>query len=163
MRPGWRFDGVDPSSAMIGQAKAVLGADARRVTFHEDTIDVAPPGPVDGATALLVLHFLERAERLATLRALADRLAPGAPLVVVHHSFPRTGGAPDRWLERNAALLAASGVAGDRARSSIAAMRDRLPVLDPAEDEALLAEAGFAGIELFYAAFTFKGWVGYRA
>lgn len=39
------------------------------------------------------------------------------------------------------------------------AMRDKLPVLDPQADEAILRDAGFTDIELFYAALTFKGWV----
>ena len=44
---------------------------------------------------------------------------------------------------------------------TIAAMRDRLPFLSPEDDEALLREAGFAGVILFYAALTFRGWVAY--
>ncbi len=40
-------------------------------------------------------------------------------------------------------------------------MKEQLPVLSPDRDEALLREAGFSGVELFYAAFRFRGWVGY--
>lgn len=39
------------------------------------------------------------------------------------------------------------------------AMKEKLPVLAPEADEALLREAGFTDVELFYAALTFKGWV----
>lgn len=42
-------------------------------------------------------------------------------------------------------------------------MRDRLPALSPEQDEAILREAGFSDIQQFYAGFTFKGWVCYRA
>lgn len=38
-------------------------------------------------------------------------------------------------------------------------MKERLPVLQPEEDAALLSAAGFSDVQLFYAAFTFKGWV----
>ena len=41
-------------------------------------------------------------------------------------------------------------------------MKERLPALSPEEDEALQRDAGFGGVQLFYAAFTFKGWVAYR-
>jgi tRNA (cmo5U34)-methyltransferase len=41
-------------------------------------------------------------------------------------------------------------------------MAERLPILSPDEDEALLHEAGFSDVALFYAGFTFRGWVGYR-
>ena len=43
--------------------------------------------------------------------------------------------------------------------ASVAAMAGRLPLLSPAEEEVLLAEAGFSNVELFYAPFAFRGWV----
>jgi tRNA (cmo5U34)-methyltransferase len=47
-----------------------------------------------------------------------------------------------------------------KARDSGRMMMERLPLLAPAEDEELLREAGFRDIALFYAAFSFRGWVG---
>lgn len=38
---------------------------------------------------------------------------------------------------------------------------ERLPLLAPEQEVALLQEAGFDGVELFYAGFSFKGWVAY--
>lgn len=160
--PGWRFDGVDPSPEMIGQARLTLGALADRVAFHEGYIDDAPGGPFDGAACLLTLHFLDRAERSRTLRRIRQRLRPGAPLVVAHHSFPQAEGQRALWLRRNADLLISAGIPAARAEEGIAAMKQRLPVLSPEEDEAVLREAGFGDIQLFYAGFTFKGWVAYR-
>lgn len=158
MHPGWRFDGVDPSAAMIRQARSILGEHDRRVIFHEGYIDDAPDGPFDGAACLLTLHFLLPAERLRTLCALRRRLRPGAPFVVAHHSFPQADGQRDLWLRRNAALLVSAGVPEAQAQGSIAAMRERLPALTPEEDEALLRAAGFTDVGLFYAGFTFRGW-----
>ncbi|WP_206682790.1 hypothetical protein [Chthonobacter albigriseus] len=88
------------------------------------------------------------------------RLKPGAPFVAIHHSFPKPDADPDRWLRRNAAFLAGSGIPGLRSGEMIAAMRERLPALTPEEDEAVLYEAGLEEVELFYAALTFKGWIG---
>lgn len=152
-QPGWSFHGVDPSPSMLQQAKETLGDQAERVAFCEGYIDDAPEGPFDGAACLLTLHFLPAVERQRTLAEIHRRLKPGAPLVVVHHSFPTDEVGKDRWLARYAAF---SGAA------SVSAMKERLPVLSPPEDAALLAAAGFTGVELFYAAFTFKGWVGYK-
>jgi tRNA (cmo5U34)-methyltransferase len=163
MQPGWRVDGVDPSAAMIAQARTVLGARAERVAFHQGYVDDAPAGPFDGAACLLTLHFLPRAERLRTLQALARRLRPGAPLVAAHHSFPQQDGAGDLWLRRNADLLVSGGFPRAQAEASRAVMKARLPALSPEEDEAVLRDAGFGDVQLFYAAFTFRGWVGYRA
>lgn len=159
MQPGWRLHGVDPSAEMIAQARLVLGDRASSVTFHEGYIDDAPEGPFDGAACLLTLHFLPRDERLRTVRELRRRLRPGAPFVAAHHSFPQGGRQQDLWLRRNADLLISGGVPASQAERSIAVMKERLPALSPDEDEALLCEAGFTDIQLFYAGFTFKGWV----
>ncbi|MCZ8407031.1 class I SAM-dependent methyltransferase [Achromobacter dolens] len=156
-RPGWRLDGVDPSADMLRQATATLGDLAPRAALHQGYIDDAPEGPFDGATCLLTLHFLPAAERLRTVREVARRLRPGAPFIVAHHSFPLER--RDAWLARNAAFVVAAGVPAEQARSGMQAMREKLPVLAPEADEALLREAGFIDVELFYAALTFKGWV----
>ncbi|WP_028601852.1 class I SAM-dependent methyltransferase [Ottowia thiooxydans] len=159
MQPDWRFDGVDPSGEMLEQARSTLGPLASRVQWHEGYIDSAPPGLFDAATCLLTLHFLPATERRKTLEAMRTRLKPGAPLVVAHHSFPNHGKEQDKWLVRNAALAIASGVPVAQAEGSIAAIKERLPVLSPEQDSELLHEAGFTGVEMFYSAFTFKGWV----
>jgi tRNA (cmo5U34)-methyltransferase len=162
MQPEWRFDGVDPSAEMLQLARSTLGELSTRVTFHEGTIDSAPDGPFDAATCLLTLHFLEKAERRRTVREVSRRLKPGAPFVVAHHSFPNRDSDKDKWLIRNAAFAAASGVPASHAENNIKIMKERLPVLSPDQDEAILRKSGFSGVELFYAAFTFRGWVGYR-
>lgn len=161
-RSGWRFDGIDPSAEMLQQARIVLADRLDRVVLHQGYVDDAPDGPFDGATCLLTLHFLERGERARTVREVCRRLQPGAPFVVAHHSFPTEDDGHDKWLARNAAFLESGGVPAADAKKGIAAIKERLPVLSPAEDEAVLREAGFTDVELFYAAFTFKGWVAYR-
>ncbi|KJS35732.1 MAG: methyltransferase [Hyphomonas sp. BRH_c22] len=160
--PNWRFDGVDPSSEMIEQAKLTLEEKARRVTFHQGYIDDAPEGPFDGAACLLTLHFLPKEERIQTVREVLNRLRPGAPFVVAHHSFPQSGPRQALWLRRNANLLISAGFPSEHAEKNIEAMREKLPALSPSEDEEILSEAGYENIQLFYAAFTFKGWVAYR-
>jgi tRNA (cmo5U34)-methyltransferase len=39
-------------------------------------------------------------------------------------------------------------------------MMKRLPLLTPAQEEDLLREAGFTDVELYYAAFSLRGWSG---
>ncbi|KAG1390468.1 hypothetical protein G6F59_015191 [Rhizopus arrhizus] len=126
---------------MLALAQATLGPPAGRVDLLEGYVDAAPAGPFDAATCLLTLHFLAEDERLHTLKELRGRLKPGAPLV--------------------AAFGAASGIPAANARNASEAISTRLPVLTPEEDVALLHEAGFESVELFYAGFTFKGWVAY--
>ncbi|WP_417811780.1 class I SAM-dependent methyltransferase [Thalassospira alkalitolerans] len=160
--PAWHFSAIDPSPEMIKQAEVTLDGDLTQIAFTQGYTDDAPEGPFDGATGLFVLHFLEPAERLRTLRQIHRRLKPGAPLVVAHHSFPRENGAEGRWLTRYADFQIARGLDPAQTRSGVTSMKDRLPALSPTQDEALLREAGFKDVELFYAALTFKGWIAYR-
>lgn len=158
---GWRFLGVDPSAPMLALARDTLGPLVSRVELLEGHVDDAPVTAFDGATCLLTLHFLSTEQRLHTLVELRRRLKPGAPLVVAHHSFPQDGDGKSRWLRRYAAFAAASGIPHADADKAIDAIGSRLELLAPEREVALLREAGFENVELFYAGLTFKGWIGY--
>lgn len=160
-QPEWRFLGIDPSAEMLKLAQSTLGPFASRVEFLEGYIDSAPDTRFDGATCLLTLHFLSTEQRLHTLKELRQRLKPGAPLVIAHHSFPQSETEKFRWLSRYAAFATLSGVPEAHAKAGIEAIGTKLPLLSPEQEIALLHEAGFPSVELFYAGFTFKGWVAY--
>jgi len=156
----WEFDGVDPSAEMLKLAKGTLGSLMSRVHLHEGYIDVAPEGPFDAASCLLTLHFVTPEERLRTVREIRRRLKPGAPLVVAHLSFPQSEPERALWLSRYVSFAISSGVdpvSASNARTAIAA---HLPILSPEQDEAILRDAGFSDVSLFYSGFTFRGWVG---
>ena len=157
-QPDWRFVGIDPSAAMLDLARRVLGPLGARVDLRRGFIDGAPPGPFDGATCLLTLHFLPRQERLHTLREIHRRLKPGAPLVVAHHSVPN-GDEATTWLARTAAFAGGPGADVERARISAAKTAVHLPLLSADDEVAVLREAGFADPALFYAGFSFRGWI----
>ena len=155
---GWSFDGVDPSAEMLKLAAQTLGPFAARARLHQGYIDDAPTGPFDGAACLLTLHFIPEDERRRTLSQIHRRLTPGARLVVAHHSFPQ-GARTATWLKRYAAFAVSSGVPAPDAERAIRAIDEQLPTLSPERDTALLEEAGFSDVELFYAGFSFRGWV----
>ena len=157
--PGWHFTGVDPARPMLDLAEAALASVRERVDLIEGLIDDAPAGPYDGATCLLTLHFLDRSERVRTLRAIRERLKPGAPFVAVHSSFPQAADARARWLDRYAAFALASGAPGEQVAQARSAVAASLSLFTPAEDEAMIREAGFTDVEPFFAAFTWHGWI----
>jgi tRNA (cmo5U34)-methyltransferase len=160
--PGWTFDAVDPAAAMLDLAVRTLGPDASRVRMHEGYVDDAPPGPFDAATSLLTLHFIEHDERRRTAAQVRRRLAPGAPFVVAHLSFPQRDDAERQlWMRRHAANLVASGVDPADAEKACTSIAAEVPVLTPEQDRAILQEAGFTDVTEFFSAFTFRGWVGY--
>ena len=156
-QPGWRFTGVDPSPAMLELAHQTVKPFADRVDLLEGTVDQAPAGPFDGATCLLTLHHIDRSERLHTLREIHRRLKPGAAIVVAGHSAP--GPDPLRWMTRSVAFGSHAGLDRAKAEDTARMMSARLPLLAPAQEEALLREAGFVDVAMFYAAFSFRGWV----
>lgn len=159
--PNWSFDGVDPSAPMLQLAGKTAAAHASRIQLHEGYIDAAPDGPFDAATCILVFHFMTPEQRLDALRQLRRRLKPGAPFVLAHISFPQSEPERSRWIARHVAFGAAAGLTAEQTESARQAIGTRLSILDPADEEALLSEAGFADITQFYAAFSFRGWVAY--
>lgn len=159
-RPDWTLTGVDPSQPMLDLARQLLEPYGPRVQLVEGYADDAPRGPFDGATCLLTLHFLSRPERLSVLLALRQRLKPGAPLVIAHHSRP-DGGLAEHWLARSAAFAAGDQSDPAQAAASAAGMAENLPLLSGVEEESLLRDAGFSDIALFYAGFSFRGWVAF--
>lgn len=157
--PGWTFVGVDPAAAMLKLAEQTLGPLGARVQFQHGYIDDAPDGPFDAATCLLTLHFLAADERRRTAGEIHRRLKPGAPFVAAHSSFPQ--GARATWLSRYAAFGIASGVDPDKANGARAGIDQHLSLFSPEDDAQILREAGFKGVEMFYAAFTWRGWIAY--
>lgn len=155
----WSFVGVDPSQPMLDLASKALGPLMPRIELVHGYIDDAPAGPFDAATCLLTLHFLDAAARLRTLRALHARLKPGAPFVAAHIGFPQEPSARASWLSRYAAYAVASGADPAQAAKARDAIDANLSMLSPEEDEAILREAGYGEVALFYAAFTWRGWV----
>ena len=159
--PAWHFVGVDPAKPMLDEARARLGSRMDRVSLHHGYIDTAPQGPFDAATSLLTLHFLGVDERIDTVRNIVDRLRPGAPLVVVHSSFPQQ--APDRelWMSRYEAFAVAAGVEPEMARNARQAVSSMTTMLEPEQDMEILREAGLNSVTTFYSALTWRGWIGY--
>lgn len=157
----WQFVGVDPSQPMLDLATEALGPLSARVQLHHGYIDTAPQGPFDAATCLLTMHFVSAAERAGTLRGIKNRLKPGAPFVMAHLSFPQDEDERGLWLSRYVAFAIASGVDPKAAQSAATAIGDRLALLSPDAEQAVLAEAGFTNAQLFYAGLAFRGWVAY--
>lgn len=156
--PDWSFEGVDPSADMLALARDIAGQHAARINLTQGYIDAASAGPFDGAVCLLTLHFVPAGKRLATLEQIRRRLRPGAPFVAAHISFPQTEPERSTWIARH---LAFGGTDPANMEAAMHAIRTKLSVLSPQQDEAILAEAGFADVSLFYAGLSFRGWVGY--
>lgn len=158
---GWTFDGVDPSADMLQLAQQVAGEHGNRIGFHQGNIDVAPEGPFDAAVCLLTFHHIPIEQRLETLLQIRRRLKSGVPFVIAHMSFLQSEPERSIWIDRHLAFGAVDGTDPARVENARKAMRERLHILAPEEEETMLREAGFSGVTLFYTAFSFRGWVAY--
>jgi tRNA (cmo5U34)-methyltransferase len=76
-------------------------------------------------------------------------------------SFPQGEGERAQWPSRYAAFAVSSGLEPDQAKGAALAIDKHLNILTPEQDEAILREAGFSKVSLFYAGFAFRGWVAY--
>ena len=160
-QPTWTFVGVDPAAEMLRAAERALGDLNERVELVHGYVEDVEAGDFDAAACLLVLHFLDEKGRLDALSEIRRRLKPGAPLVAMQGSFPQGLGERDLWLDRYAAYAIASGVEPQIAMGARTAVSTAVHMIGPERDEAILGEAGFTDIAMFYAAFTFRGWVAY--
>lgn len=159
--PSWTFVGVDPSAQMLRLAERTLGPRIDRVELVEGYIDDAPVGPFDAAACLLTLHFLSAQERLRTVRAVHERLRPGAPFVTAHGCLPQDPARRALWLDRYAAYAVGSGVDPEQAKTMRTTVEASINMLSPEEDEAILRSGGFRDASLFFSAFTWHGWIGH--
>jgi tRNA (cmo5U34)-methyltransferase len=161
--PEWSFDGVDPSADMLRLAKQVISPHDTKVRLHEGYISDAPTGPFDAATCILTFHFIPREQRLDTLKKVRRRLIDGAPFVLVHLSFPQTEPERSKWIARHVAYGLPDGADPIHAKNTREAISTKLTILSPEDEVAMLKDAGFSDVSLFYAGLSIKGWVAYAA
>jgi tRNA (cmo5U34)-methyltransferase len=156
-RPGWRFLGVDPSAEMLALARRTTEFIQDRVELIEGLVDDLPEKSFDGATCLFVLHHVDNAEQLHVLRAIRSRLRPGSRFIFSEHAAIGTD--PERWLARSVTFSQREGIESGEAAAKAAMMKQRLGLHTPDETRAILSEAGFRDLDMFYAAFSLRGWV----
>lgn len=163
--PGWAFTAVDPSNAMlrVAQMKAEEEGMASRVELIHGTVDDVPEGAVfDGATCILVLHFVpELPEKLALLKGIRSHLKAGAPFVLVS----KYGDPQDEEFQELVALwknywLDMTNMPEEKVEEL---MRSTLVEKSLPEEaiRQLLNDAGFHRIAKFFKTNHFGGWLCY--
>jgi len=161
---GWHFTGVDPSPAMLAEARRRVHDDgvADRVELVEGYISDAPQGPFDGATCLLTLHFVpDDGSKLETLKAIQQRLRPNAAFVLVDLCVDYEAPDAELRLDRFSTFAINAAVDHEAALQTRTQVRKRIASVSPERQKALLSKAGFSHIETFYQGLSWLGLVGY--
>jgi tRNA (cmo5U34)-methyltransferase len=166
LEPTWRFTAVDPSPAMLAQARERLRASglAARTEVVQGEVQSMPGAQrFDAATLIGVLHHLPgRDAKEAILRAIAERLPAGAPLILAGnaHAYASRPLLLKAWAQRWRMF----GASPQEVQAKLAKI---LHGADPpaTEDEALalLQQAGFVRAERFFSSLFWTGWIAFRA
>ncbi len=160
--PGWRFCLVEPAPAMLKIARQRLEAEGLtgRCTFHEGYLETLAGDEIfDGATALLVSHFLtDAAGRRDFFSAIAGRLASGGILVNADLSADRDGpgfaALMDIWL----AAMQLCDMPADKAAAYREAFGRDFAAHPPHEVEAMIQYAGFGQPQQIFQGMLIRAW-----
>jgi len=162
--PTWQFTGVDPSEKMLAVAQAKvesLGLEAR-VTLHKGVVQELPLHPFNAATSLLVMHFLpDDGTKLDYLKAIAARLQPGSPFVLVDFQGDKQSEVFKRLVDGWQKRAELAGMGSQRLAELLEGTRQHLQFISEERTLALLEQAGFREPTRFYTAFTFTGWLAF--
>jgi len=164
--PNWSITGVEPAQAMAAVAQAnieiqQLSDRCEVVTGYVDDLDA--DRRFDAATLILVMHFLpDDGSKEALLRSIAQRLNPGAPLVVADLHAEVQGSRFKRFLDVWRDWQLHQGMPEhivDRGFDHV--VRD-IQFIGEDRIMELLHDAGFKTVEPFYGAFLFGGWIAWK-
>ena len=160
--PSWQFTLADPSSAMLDIARTHAETEGfiDRCKFHADFVSTLKDGDFDGATSLLVSHFLRQTrERTDYFRSIYERLKPGARILNVDlcadtdtADFPSL---MSLWKE----LLTLNGISETAIATYQTAYGRDFACHGPADVAAMIEAAGFdRPVQCFQTALM-RGWI----
>ena len=165
--PGWSFTGVDPSADMIDVARrrvAESGLTQRTDLRVGYTRDLPPTEPYDGATAILVMHFLpDDGQKLELLQSISARLRTGAPFILADLHGDENSARFSRFLAAWRLRQLALGMEEKDVEEMFRDLRAVVRFVPEERIVNLLREAGFEGIERFHGAMLFGGWIARKA
>jgi tRNA (cmo5U34)-methyltransferase len=165
--PGWTMTGIDPSDQMLQKAKfRVWQLElADRVELRAGYVEDLPDEAVyDAATLLFVMHFLpDDGAKQKILNAIASRLRPGAPLVLVDINGQPGDAEFDTLMRAWMSYVVHKGMNAEEQNTYRQQLHDSVHYVTEDRILELLMNAGFDRVTRFYGALLFGGWIAERA
>lgn len=162
----WLLTGIDNSQPMLDLAekRAQEAGISNRVKLFSVTIEQLPEdGLYDGATSMLVLHFIQGLEaKKSFLLHLAGRLKPGAPLILAAVNADLYSPAYPVMMQAWREHMMQAGLLAEEWERFAASLGQ---TSDPVSAEMLvrlLAECGFSRITRYFGAFWVEGYYAIR-
>ncbi|WP_084420720.1 class I SAM-dependent methyltransferase [Henriciella litoralis] len=164
--PGWRFCLADPAPAMLAVARTKLEAAGilGRCTFHEGYLETLEEGEAyDGATSLLVSHFLtDASEREAYFREIAARLKPGALFVNADLAADRADPGFDQLMDIWIRGMNASQMSADQKSQYRENFGHAFAAHSPQDVAAMMTAVGFSDPVQIFQGMLIRSWVTVR-
>lgn len=164
--PGWRFTLVDPSGPMLTVARRHAEAEgfADRCSFHEAYVSETPVEAHDGATSLLVSHFLtDAAARQTYFADIAARLQAGGRFINVDLSTdddaPTFAGVMGLWMD----IFRLGGQTEESRANYRKAYGTRFAAHGPEHVAQMIEAGGFTPPAPVFQAALIRGWVTIKA
>ncbi|KAM3114317.1 class I SAM-dependent methyltransferase [Phormidesmis sp. 146-33] len=162
----WQFTGVDPSEKMLAVAQSKVDSleIENRVRLYHGVVQELPIHLFNAATSLLVMHFLpDDGTKLDYLKAIAARLQPGSPFVLVDSHGDKQSEVFKRLVDGWQKRAQMVGMESQRLSELADGVWQHIQCIPEERTLELLAQAGFVNITRFYTAFIFAGWVAFAA
>jgi tRNA (cmo5U34)-methyltransferase len=159
---GIRAVGIETSPAMLAACRARFAAEIAGGATEVLDLDLARGYPEVHASltlSVLTLQFVAVEARPRVLRNVFDTSVAGGALVLVEKLRGATPELDAQWTEQYEAMKRANGYtqeAIDRKRLSLEGV---LVPLTERENTALLRDAGFAAVEMFWRHLNFAAWL----
>jgi tRNA (cmo5U34)-methyltransferase len=160
--PGWTITAEDPSVEMVklGRAKADAAKLSSQVHWIAEPLGKVPTEPpFDGATLLLVLHFLAEPEKRKLLDKIAERLTPGAPLVLSTFVGDPNDTRTKKIYEISKAHALANGLDRAEVEDKLNLNRTDIHIVPEERIKALLRDSGFIDVQRLVQGLAMMTWM----
>lgn len=156
-REQWQITGIDPSPEMMQQAKVKFQNHPEMTLLEGVVSDLDSKTQYGAATLLLVLHFLEdNGDKLKLLQDIAERLLPGAPLVLLDITGNKTQIRQNLNVLR---LILPEGLPEEDIRRRLHRIENELYAVSEERLAELCQEAGFEAPLRFFQSSVYMGWL----
>ncbi len=160
--PHWSFTGFDPAEPMltIARKKVESASLGNRISLVHGLINDVAEKDFDAAMSILVMHFFpDDGTKLNFLNDIADRLKPGAPIVLVDLEGEIGS---NEYNTLNAAWKNQQFFTrgeNDKVKEEFTKRENDVQFIPQSRIESLFKEAGFTKVLKFFKAYLFGGYM----
>jgi tRNA (cmo5U34)-methyltransferase len=167
LSPDWSFHGVDPSEKMLSLAGKKISAKKiqNKISLIQGYVEDLPDKEdFDGATCILVMHFLkDDGSKLDLLKNINRCLKPGTPLVLVDGCGKPGSRVFKENLKAWKQYPIMHGLKPDNVEKAFSkTIMQMVQFVPESRILELLKEAGFAKVFKYYSGFLYSGWTAYK-